>query len=96
MRGLNAVVFSVIILSGCSEIRVHRTFEIQPAGVAHVEQYKFVALGFKSITEPVHLNERCPEGWEDLAVKKTPLQSLLTVVSLNLYSPWTVEYSCKK
>ncbi len=55
-----------------------------------------VALfGLKAFSDPVDLTDECPEGWGEFTTYTTGLQALLHVVTLNLYSPWTVQPACR-
>lgn len=90
------VVAGCLALVGCADIRVHRdsspALRTEPA----VSTTRSIALGAKTLGDPTDLSYRCPSGWASVRSRKTFTQALLTVLTLNLYSPWTVETECRK
>lgn len=86
----------LLSLTACAEIHFHRTFEVQPTAEPKTMTYQFVGWGLKDLTHSVRLNELCAQDWEDLTLRKNRTQSLLTVVTLGFYSPWSVELRCHK
>lgn len=52
-------------------------------------------FGVKSFSAPVDISSECPDGWGQFTTRVTGLQALFHVITLNLYSPWTVDTACR-
>lgn len=91
-----AILISGAALPGCAEIRVHRGVNVSDAMGERAEQsHSEAGFGLKALSEPVILTEKCPGGWQEWTTRKTALQSALSVVTLGIYTPWTVEWVCR-
>ncbi|MGE0762677.1 MAG: hypothetical protein AB7N80_05315 [Bdellovibrionales bacterium] len=61
-----------------------------------VERTHHIALfGFWEVSDPVPLNQLCSSDWNQVETVFTPVNVILGVVTLGLYTPATVRVSCK-
>lgn len=94
---MRALALSLILAlsSGCGTIRVYQSeaAENAPGGV-FVEKYSMTVWGLNDGSPPVNLSQRCKHGWVRLSSWVSTSQALLRVVTLNFYSPWTIEVVC--
>lgn len=97
MRKRSWVVVAIAAaLSACAEIRVHRGGDLRATmGEREVQTFKEVGFGLKALSAPLNLSEKCPGGWQEWNTRKSALQSALSVVTLGIYTPWTVELACR-
>lgn len=87
----------VFALGGCAQIRVHRASETAKLSEKKEETFRTAAFGLRNLSYPVDLRYQCgKEDWEVVTTEKTFSQALLSVVTLNLYSPWTIGVECRK
>ena len=88
-------VLVLILMSGCAHVRIHRTSLPSPSiGAAKQSTYKIAFLGLKSFTDPIDLSKDCESSWETLDTRVTFLQGVLRVVTVDMYSPFSVEVAC--
>lgn len=52
-------------------------------------------FGVKSFSAPVDISADCPDGWGEFTTRVSGLQAFFHVITLNLYSPWTVDTACR-
>ena len=98
-----AAAASVALASGCATIHVHRVSDPpmflkdkrkRPERNAGEWTYKNYLLGVESFSDPILLDRVCPYRWETVTTEVSAWQGILRVMTLNLYSPWTVRVSC--
>ena len=81
-------------LSGCAHINIHRVSTHPPETQGAPTTYPNYLLGFLERTNPIDLKSVCSGNWEEADSYVTRTQALFRVVTLNLYSPWTVSVNC--
>ena len=90
-RLLFAVLFSLI---GCAQT----TLVKDPTAFysAKVERTHHIALfGFWEVSDPVPLKQMCGTDWNQVETLFTPVNVIVGVATLGLYTPATVRVSCK-
>lgn len=95
MRKPCAAMLLALLVSSCASVRVYDDkTSADPAQAPKVSTYKTVLLGWKRLDPPIVLENECPQGWREIHTYKDWKQTLLTLVTLNIYGPWTVELTC--
>jgi hypothetical protein len=51
-------------------------------------------LGFDELPGPVPVDALCPEGWSQVDTSIDPVQSVLAIMTLGIYTPTTVSVVC--
>jgi hypothetical protein len=82
-----------LALSSCARIEV-RQGEHPSERVMKVSSTT-VAFGLIRIHRPEVLESLCPGNWASVSTYKDPIQSLLTLATVSLYSPTTIEMRCR-
>lgn len=98
---MNRVCFLVlfVFLSSCAQVSVRRVRESRghPPSDSSTPAYRMhhsVVWGFISLSDPINLDEECPNGWEKIVTRVNWYEFLLRVVTLNLYSPQDIGVVC--
>ena len=96
MRALAGVVV-LLFFQGCAQVQINRTSASNPPRAEVVSVTKrSIVFGFHTLGGPINVAYYCPNGWTRITNRKTFSQGLLTVLTANLYSPWTVEMECQQ
>lgn len=86
----------LFFLAGCAQVEVRqgaqRESDVKPIRAT----YHQILWGFVSISSPMEWKTTCPHGWSATQVEASPVQIVLRILTLNLYSPWTVSTYCEK
>lgn len=85
---------SMAEMAGCARIRVHRSSNDSVLPEKKMVLYRFSAFGLVSLDSPVTLKDECKDRWQTLSTEVRGLNGVWTALSLNLYSPWTIEVGC--
>jgi hypothetical protein len=95
VKALSVLLLCAAVASGCARIRLHRDSAPPSERALEDTTYSTAIFGLKSFSDPVNLTERCPQGWSMIGTEARAFQGVLRVLTLNLYSPWTVKVSCR-
>ena len=96
---------SFFALTACATVHVHRISDpplfLKDKARGETRElpettYKNYLFGLESFTDPVVLGAVCPYRWETVTMEVTAWQGILRVITLNLYSPWTVRVTCSE
>ena len=89
-----ALLLATAFAPGCASQTIYRTSTNPALEKTTVEIYRTVVLGLEPMTPAINLGHRCANGWQSVTTEVTVLQATLRVITLNLFSPWTVTISC--
>lgn len=98
MRKLGLGVLAAVLLcgsAGCvrTTIRSGLAPGYAPTGWEARWHHGFV-FGFDELPGPVPVDALCPEGWSQIDSSIDPVQSVLAIMTLGIYTPTTVSVVC--
>lgn len=99
-KNMLIIIFSLLLLSGCSTMYFHNgppTADVQ----MHSEWHHNLVFRLWEVSEPVDLENRCAgKDWTTVKTERTFVNGVAgvidsVVIGVDVWDPWTVEYSCK-
>lgn len=92
MKGIRAGLLACVVLSGCYNLKYYDSTVPGP-GKTHEVWVDAFAAGLVTLGE-MDLSDECPTGVYKMRSNHSFVDVLLTVVTLGIYTPVTVIYTC--
>jgi hypothetical protein len=87
----------VLALSGCFRTTVKNGEPVAAAAVEWNERWHDgLVFGLTELSGPYDLSRLCPRGWAEIHTETPLLQGLVTVLTLNIYTPQSVTIRCRE
>ncbi|MEZ4223961.1 MAG: hypothetical protein R3B13_23635 [Polyangiaceae bacterium] len=93
MKQTTAAIAASLVLSGCFTTTV-RSGQPPAREALYDAWHDGYLAGLIESDGPYDLSRSCPEGWAEITTELQPLQTLVTVVTLMIYSPQSVTIVC--